>query len=119
MERGSMSVYSDAAKRCSDNVNLGLLLGYIGRWVAIRLSDGGSDGNYYDTRADAIRHQIHETLCCYIKILPNGMPIEDAEKFMAIYRKLYDDGFRLTDPEDPRHIIMPYTKEELNRFLKK
>lgn len=108
---------SDAAKRCSDAVNLGVITGFVGKWVAIKLSDGSSDGVFYDQRADAIEHQLHESLCCYVKVPPNSMSPEDAEKFMAINRKLYDAGFRLTDPADERMPIMPHTNEEFIHMM--
>lgn len=109
--------YSDAAKRCSDQIQLGVITGNVGKWCAIKLADGSSDGVFYDQRADAIEHQLHESLCCYVKIPPTGMSVEDAEKFMAINRKLYDNGFRLTDPQDERMPIMPHTNEEFIRFM--
>jgi hypothetical protein len=108
---------SDAAKRCSDQVNLGVITGFVGKWVAIKLADGSSDGTFYDQRADAIEHQLHESLCCYIKIPPMGMTPEDAEKYLAINRKLYDAGFRLTDPADERMPIMPHTDEDFIAFM--
>jgi hypothetical protein len=110
--RVSNSQVSDAAKRCSEQINLGVITGHVGKWVAIRLADGSSDGVFYDQRADAIEHQLHESLCCYVKIPPSGMPPEDAERFMQVNRAFYDAGFRLTDPDDERHPIMPHTNEE-------
>jgi hypothetical protein len=66
--------YSDPAKRCSDIVTGAALIAnavgdYGWRWVAIRLSDGGSDGEVYETRQDAIDHQLHETLCA-LRLVP-------------------------------------------------
>lgn len=101
--------FSDAARRCSDTVNnhiAGLGWSAFGKWVAIRLSDGGSDDTVYDTRADAIRHQLHETQCCYVQIPPTGMPVAEAESFITFNRNLYNGGFRITDPETPQ-IHMP------------
>lgn len=114
-----MSV-SDAAKRASGEVNLQVALSRsnVGRWLALRLSDGGSDGVAYDTRADAVRHQLHESQCAYVKIPPGGMPPEHAERFLAFHRKAYDAGFRLTDPDDRREVIMPHTIETMKGFLR-
>lgn len=110
--------FSDAAKRCSDTVRLHIVAGAAGKWAAIRLADGGSDNVAYDTRADAIRHQLHETQCAYVKIPPDDMPPEHAESYLAFHRKAYDAGFRLTDPDDRREVVMPYTREALRKFFK-
>ena len=121
-DHGDVSVptvtYSDAAKRCSDIVTMHIAAGQAGRWCAIRLSDGGSDGVVYDTRSDAIRHQLHETLCAYVQIPRDSMPPEHAERFLAFHRKCYDAGFRLSDPDDRREPIMPYTLEGFQQFMK-
>lgn len=95
--------YSDAARRCSDIINLHVVTGNWGRWCAIRLSDGGSDGFTYDTKADAVRHQLHEKQCCYVYIPPDGMSPKSAEIFMSINRKLYDAGMPLAHPDVDIH----------------
>lgn len=110
--------YSDAAKRCSDIIRMHVVAGSAGKWAAIRLSDGGSDNVAYDTRADAVRHQLHESLCAYVKVPLDDMPPEHAERFLAFHRKAYDAGFRLTDPDDRREVIMPYTREAFRAFMK-
>lgn len=99
--------YPDEAYRCSDIINQHLVNGHAGRWVAIRLSDGGSDGKTYDTRAEAIRFQLHERQCCYVLIPPDGMSPRAAHNFMVLNRQLYDNGMRLSDPE--REIHVPQT----------
>lgn len=97
----------DYAKRCAERINLHVFLGDYGRWAAIRLSDGGSDGTAYENRRDAIKHQLHESQCAYICIPREAMSGHDAMRFMDINRDLYDKGFRLTDPDDPRHFTVP------------
>lgn len=109
--------FSDAANRCSDQVRLHIVAGNAGKWAAIKLADGSSDGIAYDERADAIEHQLHESLCCYVKIPYDDMPPREAEAFMAVNRKLYDAGFRLTDPDDERMPIMPYRMEEVAALI--
>lgn len=92
----------DAARRCSDIVNQALVDdfdGNVGRWVAIRLSDGGSDGVIYDTKSDAVAHQLHETTCAYVRIPPSGMPPRDARSFLRSTRAFYDAGMRFSDPD--------------------
>lgn len=91
--------YSDAARRCSDAIRLHIVAGNAGKWAAIRLSDGGSDEVAYDTRADAVRHQLHEQQCAYVAIPVDDMSPAAAERYLAMHRELYDAGFRLTDPD--------------------
>jgi hypothetical protein len=91
------------------------LVGAWGKWVAIRLSDGGSDNVLYDTRADAIAHQFHEQLCAYIMVPPSGMPPADAEEFLKFNRELYGAGFRMVDPE----VIRPLKNEDVARARKR
>lgn len=108
MTTTQVETYSDAARRLSDAVNLHVAVGgNTGRWLAARLSDGGTDGTLYDTRRDAIEHQLHESLCCYVKIPVDGMPPRAAEAFLRIHRQAYDAGLRFTDPDDPRSVISP------------
>lgn len=109
--------WSDAARRASDIVNNHLVAdrSNAGKWVALRLSDGGSDGVLYDERADAIRHQLHETQCCYAQIPPSGMPVAEAESFLNYNRRLYAAGFRMPDPKTGPNVepVIPMTREHL------
>lgn len=103
--------FSDEARRACDAVNLHIeALGpaAAGRWVAIRLSDGGSDNVLYDTRPDAIRHQLHESLCCYVRIPPFGvrLTVMEAQSYLTLHRSMYDAGYRLQDPQQPQ-VIKP------------
>lgn len=100
---------SDEARRASDAVNLALVANAeaSGRWIAIRLSDGGSDGVLYDRKADAVRHQLHETQCAYVKIPPTGMTPRQAAVFLTFNRQLYAAGYRLQDPD--RDVQIPQT----------
>lgn len=61
----------------------------------MRLSDGGSDGNAYDTRDLAIRFQLHPLQCCYIRIPLLPMPPAEAQAYLDMWRDLYDQGVRL------------------------
>jgi hypothetical protein len=100
------SMYSDAARHASDAVQLQLAVHKhhaIGKWVAIRLADGKSDGVLYDSKGDAVHHQLHEMMCAYVCIPPGGMPIEDAEIYLREMRKMYDAGVRLADPDKHVH----------------
>ena len=97
--------FSDDAKRASDIVNS--YLSYIpfdelkNKWLAIRLSDGGYDGNLYDSKRDAVRHQLDEFVCAYVcfRNLMGGATPKEMEIFLRFNRDAYDAGFRLPDPD--------------------
>ncbi len=110
---GPLGAFSDPARRCSDIVNTHIATGDAGKWVAIRLSDGGSDGIAYESRALAVRHQLHETLCAYVKVPRDSMPPAEAASFLAFNRMVYDKlGGRLPKPEET-HVQMPVGREHL------
>ena len=101
-------LYGDAAVRMSDIINVAYENGYIGFWVAIRLSDGGSDEIAYATKADAIKHQLHEQQCCYVKIPLTAMTPKIAHSLLKVHRAVYNAGFRVTDPDNPRRgLVIP------------
>jgi hypothetical protein len=103
----------DAGKRASDIVTMHVLCGGVGKWVALRLNDGGSDNVLYDTRAEAIRHQFYEEYCAYVCIPPCGMNPKDATEWLAFNRQLYDAGWHLADPD--RANITPVRIEDAQR----
>jgi hypothetical protein len=98
--------FSDAAKRASDIINSYRTFvpwdELKTKWLAIRLSDGGYDGNLYDSKRDAVRHQLDEFLCAYVcfKNLIGGARPKEMELFLKFNRDAYDAGFRLPDPDD-------------------
>lgn len=98
---------SDSGKRCSDVIRLHILAGKAGHWAAIRLSDGGSDGIAYETKARAVYYQLHESQCAYICIPPDDMSPASATRFLEINRNLYDAGFRMTDPDSQLMPVLP------------
>jgi hypothetical protein len=117
-------IVDDAAKRAYDvvrevveNLTWDERINY--PWMALRLSDGASDGKNYDTRQAAIRAQFHEQQCAYFcfKHAPNGFAsYKDAAIFLAYHRGAYDAGARLPDPDamnGGRQLIMPTTSEHL------
>jgi hypothetical protein len=100
----------DAAKRCSEQVNLHILAhtrsgdmvpdwGSSTPWVAIRLSDGGSDGILYDSKRQATEHQLHPHQCAYITVPPEGMTPEQARVMLKFTKQMYDAGVQLADPD--------------------
>lgn len=71
-------------------------------WIAIRLSDGSSDMVIYDTKRDAVRHQLHEQQCAYIcfKNLIGGATPRDMLRLLRFIEQAYKAGMRLPDPDD-------------------
>jgi hypothetical protein len=98
----------DTARRAADQVNIHVLAHgreAHGRYVAIRLSDGGSDGTLYDTRHDAVRHQMHPTQCVYARVTVGGTTPKSMWVLMVYMRQVYDNGGRF-DTEAPRLPLM-------------
>lgn len=100
-------VVTDAARRMAGEINVRVVCTpwdqLIRSWMAFRLSDGSSDGTLYDTRADAVRHQLHETLCAYfcMRQAQNGVRPKDCQLFLDVHRQIYDAGGRMADaPQD-------------------
>ena len=104
-ESSPVPAYSDAAKRASDIINSHRAFipwdELSHKWLAIRLSDGGFDGNLYDSKRDAVRHQLDEFLCAYVcfRNLVGGSTPKEMELFLKFNREAYDAGFRLPDPD--------------------
>jgi hypothetical protein len=108
-------IVTDAGKRMSDVVN-GLLtfnkpweIRY--KWMAFALSDGHSDNVLYDTRQDAIDHQLDERFfayVCFMSLLGGATP-KDCEIYLEVHRQAYDSGMRLHEPDAPQMIMS--TKE--------
>lgn len=94
-----------AGQRLADAHNEALRAGAVGWWIAARLTDGGTDGKVYQARSHAIKHQLHETQCAYVQVQPMDMTGSEGKTFLHVNRKAYDAGFRLTDPDDDRHIL--------------
>jgi hypothetical protein len=96
----------DAGKRASDLINEKLsnfgwdMLRHA--WLAIRLSDGGSDGILYESKQAATRHQLHEQQCYYVcfKNLPGGARPDEMTLMLLFAREAYAAGGRFVDPED-------------------
>jgi hypothetical protein len=61
-------------------------------WVAIRLSDGGSDGVLYPSKELAVSFQLHETQCAYLRVLAGGIPPREATSFLYHTAQLYQNA---------------------------
>jgi len=120
----------DAAKRAYDQVRLRAVFTDWGTrmnspYMAIRLSDGDSDGVMYESKLTAVRHQLHERQCAYFSFrhAPDGFASpRDAAVFLAFHRAAYDNGFRLPDPDDTHggpDLVMPDMNEHLYNQLER
>jgi hypothetical protein len=103
-------------KRASDIVTLAVLAGDVGRWVALRLSDGGYDGTVYDTREDALSHQFGANATTAVLIPPDGMTVDEARRVIGYWRALYAAHVR-DDPEVNMPLI-PLTAPDVARQIK-
>lgn len=104
-ERQDVAI-TDAGRKAADAINLHRVAGGVGRWVAIRLSDGGSDGRAYDTKADAVRNQLHETQCAYTNVPPAPATPAEMTAWIDMHRRMYDANMRLHEPDAPQ-LVMP------------
>lgn len=110
VQPGPLGLYSDAARRAADAVNLHLLAdrdGAPGKWMLLFLADGSSDGNLYDHKWQAVRHTPATRPAAYLCIPPTGMMPRGAELFLKFNRELHDAGMRMTDPDADREVVMP------------
>lgn len=82
-----------------------------GWWVAIRMSDGGSDGELYRSKLEAIHYQLHERQCTYLCLHPFGdMSVREVHEFIEISEKIYNAGGRL-DHTDTHIVDHPTAKK--------
>ena len=111
--------HSDAAKRVSDTYRLHKTAqgaAALGRFIAVALADGTSDGVLYDTKTDAVRHQHHnEMWFAYVCIGPHDMAPCEAEEFLATVRLFYDAGIPM---QDPREVIARSTVEDQRSLVR-
>ena len=87
--------WRDKGQRCSDIIKQHLTDDPdLAResWVAIRLSDGGSDGVLYPLKEVAVQFQLHETQCAYLRVLPGGIPPREATSFLYHIAQLYQNS---------------------------
>ena len=94
--------HSDAAKRMSDHYNLHKAAGAIlGWWLAFALADGAHDGEAYQTKQEAVRHQHHdEWWSTFVKIGPASMSVCQAESLLYMGRQ--QARLKLPDRDDKR-----------------
>lgn len=121
----------DSAKRLSNYINnvcvfqpLDVVLN---SWIAVRLSDGSTDGVLYDSRRDAVRHQPYEKQCAYLSLraAPGGMDIQGAYAILKIHRDAYNNpnyNISFIDPEHPTggtDLTMPIAMEDVKSTIRR
>jgi hypothetical protein len=92
----------DAAARLRDSVNIHVTAqkeAATGKYVAVRLSDGSSDGSLYDTRRDATRHQINDPWCFYVRIAHGGIGLKEAWVVLCYARQAKKAGIVFSEEE--------------------
>lgn len=97
---GTGRAITDRGRFLSEALHTAHAAGGEGRWIAARLSDGKTDGNLYDSKADAVRHQLDETQCAYMPVPPFPMPEHEATLWLELNERIYASGRRLSDPDE-------------------
>lgn len=111
--------HSDEAKRISDATYLHVAaqgLAVVGKFISFLLTTGDCGTDLYDTHFDAVRMNPndHERRG-YIRLRFEGMDVCEAELFLWVARQAYDNGFRLTDPDQRKQrAIIPRVAPEHN-----
>lgn len=118
--RESDGGHSDASKRISDWYNLHKTAGgRVGQVFAVTLAEGSSNGDLYDTRAEAVLHAGHdEHWLAFIKLGPASMSVCQAASILMMERQA--SHLRLADRDDKhggRQIIPRLTTEDTERQL--
>lgn len=96
----------DAGRRAADIINAKYAVydwsDLQNQYMAIRISDGGSDGVLYETFRDAVRHQINEQQCyyvCFRNLGPAGAVAREMSILLDFARKAYAAGIKFVDPD--------------------
>jgi hypothetical protein len=100
MAEGTIHPITDPGRRLSEAVDRARQTGGAGRFIAVSMADGDWSGDVYDTKADAIRHT-DESLYCYLMVPLMPMPPAEATAWIALHRKLLEQGWKMTDPGAP------------------
>src|SRR6266498_2194640 len=92
---------TDDAKRIVDMYALHQVAGMIGKWMAVRYSEGSSDGIAYDSWKDARAHQptFYQDLVFPIQIQHDSLSLDGAQRILNYWRKCFAAGFRAPDPD--------------------
>ena len=64
------------------------------RYIAVKLSDGSSDGTAYETRDDAARNQLWPQRCLFFQVPLERLNLNACDSILWYARKVYDAGYR-------------------------
>ena len=110
----------NAAARMRDAVNLHIVAGNLGvrerhlQWVAIRLEDGRSDGELYETRQDAVKHtHLKGRGWFYVKLGADSMGERESILVLQQARQAFKMGVVFAE-EAP---ITPHLSELLKPYI--
>lgn len=110
----------DAAARMRDAINLHVATGNMGFrerhlcWVAIRLADGRSDGELYESRADAVRHTTNrEKGWFYAKVGADSMGERESIIVLQQARQAFSKGVIFAEEQ----VVTPMLSELLVPFI--
>jgi hypothetical protein len=104
-------IVTDAAKRMSDQINAHLTFNkpheIRSKWIVFKLRDGSTDGAIYDSREQAISHQLDSKWCLFLSFrsLLGGSSAKDCQILLDAHRLLAESGARLHEPEAPQLIM--------------
>jgi hypothetical protein len=90
---GPLGQLEDAAYRAADTIALAWTVDprhARGKTMAIRLSDGGSNGVLYDFGMEAARAQLHPKQCWYVEIGLTPPSARECAVMLAACRRMYD-----------------------------
>jgi hypothetical protein len=114
-------VVTDAGRRMSDIINAVITFrgwdelqnGY----MAFSLADGSSNGDFYDTYDDALRHtdESRTAYFCFRQAMGGGNP-KDCEIFLAFNRYAVAAGLPRKHPESGRGIMPILSNKGYERF---
>jgi len=95
--------HSDAAKRFSDCYNLHKAAGQVRGWIAVRYSDGSSNGDVYESRADAVSDSFPwEDQFFYATLQQPSMSVCAAEALLR-YKRIMSEMDRAHTDRDAPH----------------
>lgn len=111
---------TDAANRMRDAVNLHVIAGVLGvrerrlQWVAIKLEDGRSDGEVYESRPDAVRHTANKSRgWFYVKVGAESMNEREAIIVLQQARQAFAKGVIFAEED----VITPHLSELMKPFI--
>lgn len=85
------------------------------RYMAVRLIDGSSDMTAYETREDAVTHQLHPDVALYFPIPFERLNELTCAVLLCYARRVYDNGYR---PSTMPELFMPKRQERMWESLK-